>query len=60
MKRFDLGKNQWRMCSGKRSILFKIAVLKGSRPEVFLGKVAFKICSKFTGEHPIYFNKVAK
>ena len=24
----------------------------GSHPEVFLGKGALKICSKFTGEHP--------
>ena len=23
-----------------------------SQPEVFLGEVALKICSKFTGEHP--------
>ena len=23
-----------------------------SRPEVFLGKGALEICSKFTGEHP--------
>ena len=25
---------------------------RSSRPEVFLGKVVLKICSKFTGEHP--------
>ena len=25
---------------------------RNSRPEVFLGKGAPKICSKFTGEHP--------
>ena len=25
---------------------------KSSHPEVFLGKVVLKLCSKFTGEHP--------
>ena len=36
---------------------------RSSHPEVFLGKAALKICSKFTGEHlclsKCYFNKVA-
>ena len=27
-------------------------VYRSSRPEVFVGKVVLKICSKFTGEHP--------
>ena len=27
-------------------------ILTNSHPEVFLGKVVLKICSKFTGEHP--------
>ena len=31
------------------SILF---LFRSSHPEVFLGKGALKICSKFTGEHP--------
>ena len=26
--------------------------IRSSRPDVFLGKVVLKICSKFTGEHP--------
>ena len=26
--------------------------IRGSHPEVFLGKSVLKICSKFTGEHP--------
>ena len=30
----------------------KIPDYRSSRPEEFLGKVALKICSKFTGEHP--------
>ena len=29
-----------------------IRYFRSSRPEVFLGKSALKICSKFTGEHP--------
>ena len=37
---------------------------RNSHPEVFLGKLVLKICSKFTGEHPCWsakcdFNKVA-
>ena len=35
--------------------LKKLVVLakdRSSRPEVFLGKDALKICSKFTGEYP--------
>ena len=31
---------------------FKYIKLRSSRPEVFLGEGALKICSKFTGEHP--------
>ena len=33
-----------------RSKLFEL--VRSRRPEMFLGKVALKICSKFTGEHP--------
>ena len=29
-----------------------IGMIRSSHPEVFLGKGALKICSKFTGEHP--------
>ena len=32
--------------------LGKVRSSAGSRPEVFLGKGALKICSRFTGEHP--------
>ena len=33
-------------------ILLQILICRSNRPEVFLGKGALKICSKFTGEHP--------
>ena len=31
-----------------------VLIFRSSRPEVFLGKCALKICSKFTGEHNTY------
>ena len=32
--------------------LIEVGIITRSHPEVFLEKVALKICSKFTGEHP--------
>ena len=34
------------------SCKYLLTKYKSSHPEVFLGKGALKICSKFTGEHP--------
>ena len=31
---------------------WQLTIIRSSRPELFLGKGALKICSKFTGEHP--------
>ena len=32
---------------------------RSSHPEVFLGKGVLKICSKFTGEHQLYWNRTS-
>ena len=46
----------WREIVLKREKIYKCFVQdcnsRSSHPEVFLGKGALKICSKFTGEHP--------
>ena len=34
------------------SLPVRLLLHKSSPPEMFLGKVALKICSKFTGERP--------
>ena len=41
-------KMKWKRSGLKR----KIIMARSSRPEVFLGKVVLKICSKFTEEYP--------
>ena len=34
------------------NISYALPQLRSSYPEVLLGKVVLKMCSKFTGEHP--------
>ena len=48
-----INKRLWHRCFHVNFVKFsRIAYLRSSQPEVFLGIGVLKICSKFTGDHP--------